>query len=211
LKTPPIILASASPRRTELLRRWGVAHEVIPPRGEEAHDERSPIERLTRELAEQKAAEVASRLDGTPYSDRIVLAADTLVGLDGRLLGKPRDAAAAKDMLASLSGRAVLVASAVCVTTRAMGEAICGCERSIVRMRRFDARAIEEYVASGEPLDKAGAFAVQGIGRRLIAGIEGSVSNVIGLPRALVFELLPRAGWDGDASGGGGDDAWETS
>lgn len=192
----PIVLASSSPRRRRLLRELGVAFSVRVP----DLDERPlPGERPgahVRRLAHGKALAVARGL-APGCGAQWVLGADTVVVLDGAILGKPRDAAQAARMLAGLSGRTHEVLTGVALVPVAGGRARTAVVRSRVAMKPFDEATIRRYVAGGEPLDKAGAYAVQGRGRRLVARVSGSLTNVIGLPlerlSILFAELFPAA------------------
>jgi septum formation protein len=188
----PLVLASGSPRRRELLARAGVPFEpasadvpedVLP--GESARD-------AAVRLAREKAVAVARRLG--PHPPRWVLGADTLVVLDGEALGKPRDAEHAVALLRRLVGRRHRVVTAVALVTSdglsARGVAV----ESDVVMRAASEAEVRAYVATGEPLDKAGAYAAQGEGRRFIEKIEGSETNVIGLPLDETLALLREAG-----------------
>lgn len=178
-----LLLASASPRRRELLRAAGVAHECRAAAiAEEPRSGEGPAA-FARRLAREKAEAVAGGAEAT--SARWVLGADTIVVLDGEIFGKPRDARDAIAMLERLAGRRHRVLTAVCL----LGP---GEERgrrlrefaveSRVELRRAPREVFEAYVASGEPLDKAGSYALQGEGARFVARVEGSRSNVIGLP-----------------------------
>lgn len=182
-----IVLASASPRRTQLLTLLAVAHQVDP-----AHvDERplpgeSPRATATR-LARLKATEVARRHPG-----REVLAADTVVVLEGEALGKPVDEGDAAAMLRRLSGREHLVITAVALARD--GTVWERCDETRVRFACLSDETIAGYVATGEPLDKAGAYGLQGYGSVLVERIEGDCFGVVGLPLRLVVELLAEAG-----------------
>jgi septum formation protein len=184
---PPLILASGSPRRRELLRHLGIPYEVEPS----AIDE-SPIPGLTpaelvRALALAKARDVASR-----RPEAVVIGADTLVDLDGHALAKPRDADDALRMLRLLAGRAhqVHTGVAVCRADQVGSRVV----SATVYMRRSSDAVLAAYVAGGEPMDKAGAYAAQGEGAVLIDRVEGSFLTVIGLPLLAVRELLGEAG-----------------
>jgi septum formation protein len=188
MTTPPrldrIVLASASPRRAELLRAAGIDFDVQPVDIDEAIlPGESPSEYVTR-LAEAKARAVHTR-DGR----QTVLAADTAVVADGRILGKPIDESDAKRMLRLLGGRTHQVLTAVSifhpgqiVDTRV--------ETTLVEFAELSEEDIDWYVSSGEPMDKAGAYAVQGLASRFVTRLEGSYSNVVGLPVALVYQML---------------------
>ena len=182
-----IILASASPRRRELLEDLKVRNlEIIPARGTELpHPELSPAE-LVRERARAKAGEVA-RGNG----DAVVIGADTIVSLDGAVLGKPVSESDAGRMLTLLSGRSHEVFTGVCVVKNGAAQSFV--ERTAVRFRELDRDEITAYIESGEPLDKAGAYGIQGLGRLFVSGIEGDFFNVMGLPvcrLALILKAL---------------------
>lgn len=188
--TPPLLLASGSPRRREILERLGLAFEVAPPPA----DVESPwggsespaafAERMAREKG--RAVSVGRR-------DAIVVAADTVVDLDGEVLEKPRDAADARRMLASLAGRHHLVHTGV--ATALGNRSACGIETTRVRFRSLDEDAIAAYVATGEPLDKAGAYGIQGYGAALVESVHGCYFNVMGLPVNRFLGLLEAVGW----------------
>jgi septum formation protein len=179
---PNLILASQSPRRRELLTTAGFQFTVRVNPIEEVRapgeDPRSYVTRLAREKAE------ASYVD----ADEIVLGADTTVVLDDRVLEKPHHAASAKAMLRALSCREHVVLTGICLKHR--GGTIVDCESTRVSFVALDEREIEEYVASGEPMDKAGAYAIQGLASKFIDRIEGCYFNVMGLPLALVYKHL---------------------
>ncbi len=183
-----IVLASASPRRTQLLALLGIAHRV-----DAAHDvDETPRpgedpEGLARRLAEEKADGVAHRHPGVP-----VLAADTVVVLDGEVLNKPADAAEAERMLGRLAGRDHVVVTAVALAHD--GRVDVRADRTRVWFRPLTPELIRAYVATGEPLDKAGAYGLQGYGAVLVDRIEGDCFGVIGLPLRLVVDLLEAAG-----------------
>jgi len=182
-----LILASGSPRRVELLRAAGFAFEVRPPAVDErvlpGEDPAAHVIRLAREKAQQA---------GCGHPDTVVLAADTVVVIDGLVLGKPADDADAVAMLRRLSGRThdVLTGVAVC----ADGATCAALERTAVRVVPLSEADIAWYVSTGEPRDKAGAYAIQGLASRFVDRIEGSYSNVVGLPVALVSQMLKNAG-----------------
>jgi septum formation protein len=183
-----LILASASPRRAELLRAAGIDCDSRPADVDESlHDGESP-EQYVRRVANAKACGVLARSHGRP-----VVAADTVVVVDGHILGKPVDAADATRMLKMLSGARHEVLTAVSISRGGPGDecpAASAVERTTVEFAPISETEIAEYVASGEPLDKAGAYAIQGRASRFVTRIEGSYSNVVGLPVALVYNLL---------------------
>lgn len=178
-----LLLASGSPRRLDILQAAGIEPEVCPVDAEELQDGLPPCE-LVRQNALLKA-QAAAEL----YPGRVILAADTLVALGDMPLGKPQDEADACRMLRLLSGRTHSVFTGVAVW--ADGELRADVAESRVTFRILTDVEIAEYVAGGEPMDKAGAYAVQGVGAALVSGIEGDFDNIVGLPMALVRELLP--------------------
>lgn len=187
---PLIYLASASPRRRELLGQIGIPFEriaceidEIPLPGEAA---RPYVERLAR--AKAAAGIAAAQAAGLPT--RLLLAADTTVALEGQILGKPIDTADARAMLAQLSGSTHEVLTGVAISDGQRCEYQLSC--SMVRFRQLSAAEIAAYVASGEPLDKAGSYGAQGLGAVLIEEIRGSFSGVVGLPLAETVALLQR-------------------
>ena len=183
-----LVLASASPRRQELLRNAGLSFEVqpadIPEDPLPGEGARACAERLARE----KAMAIAEM-----RSTDVVLGADTVVVIDGQILGKPTDAADAARMLRTLSGRQHEVITGICVVVR--GQSSVASETTRVTMSVISDVEIASYIASGEPMDKAGAYAIQGLASRWIPGIEGDYSNVVGLPVALVCRMLRQAGF----------------
>lgn len=174
-----LVLASASPRRAELLRAAGIAFEVIAADVDETPLANEPAADYVQRLAAEKARAVSPRAAGRP-----VLAADTVVVVDGAILGKPRDQEDARRMLGLLSGRVHSVLTGV-----ALGDDVRVASTS-VEFAPLTAEEIAWYVASGEPGDKAGAYAIQGLASRFVTRIDGSYSNVVGLPVALVYEML---------------------
>ncbi len=186
------MLASASPRRRELLASAGVCIEVTPSGlFERVRPGEAPAQ-LAQRLACEKAEAVARSLG--PQPPRWVLGADTIVVIDGEVLGKPDDAGHALELLRRLAGRRHRVVTGVALVASDTLEERHAVVESFVRMRAADEGELRAYVASGESLDKAGAYAAQGIGRRLIEKIEGSETNVIGLPLEETLALLRAAG-----------------
>jgi septum formation protein len=178
-----IVLASASPRRQELLRNAGIPFEVLPADIDEQPLRLEGARECTERLAREKALAVA-RQRPKDY----VVGADTVVTVDNEILGKPSDASDAKRMLLRLSGRDHQVITGVCLVVE--GKPFVASETTLVTMIDISDREIADYVATGEPMDKAGAYAIQGIASRWIPRIEGDYSNVVGLPVALVFRML---------------------
>jgi len=174
---PRFILASRSPRRRQLLEKAGYEFEIVSPPGDEVSHGWLTIRELTAWNAIRKARRVARMLP-----DAVVLAADTLVTIDGCVLGKPVNLEDAVKILHRLSGRTHEVWTAVCICHAARGLSRSFHEISRVHFRELCDRAIRDYLAKVNPLDKAGAYAAQGHGTEIIERIEGSYSNVVGLP-----------------------------
>src|SRR4051794_11789147 len=189
MKVPHLILASASPRRAELLRSAGIPFTVdVADIAEDAKEGESPVHHAER-LAQEKAEVVAKRNPG-----KVVLGADTIVVVDDEIMGKPRDAADAVRMLSQLSGRSHEVITGVCVAFLETGnrKLETRSERTTVHFEPLSSNDIDAYIATGEPMDKAGAYAIQGIASRWINKIEGDYANVVGLPVALVWKVLQK-------------------
>ena len=197
-----LILASASPRRQELLRSAGLAFVVRPAHIPEDRLAGEPAEEYVKRLAREKAQVVWQQLaasgeekeltaDAKEEARVIVLGADTTVVVDEHVLEKPRDAEDAARMLRLLSGRTHQVMTGVCLVGE--GFELVGCEITQVTFSQLSERDIEEYIATGEPMDKAGAYAIQGIASRWIPRIEGDYGNVVGLPVAMVWKMLKDA------------------
>ena len=180
-----IVLGSASPRRAELLRAAGIEFDVMHADVDESIHQGEGPDAYVRRLAEAKARAVAAR-----ERERLVLAADTTVIIDDMMLGKPVDDHDAKRMLHLLSGRTHAVLTAVAVSREGMSRPLVEVERTEVEFAPLTEFEIDWYVATGEPRDKAGAYAIQGYASRFVTRIDGSYSNVVGLPIALVYEML---------------------
>lgn len=181
----PLILASASPRRASLLRQIGIPFEVVPSDVSEDVTLSPEPKEHALELARRKARDVAGR-----RADGIILGADTVVVLDGEILGKPHGADEAVQMLRKLSGRWHEVITAVVLLDPSKGGSHEAVEVTRVKFRDLSGEEVEEYVASGESMDKAGAYGIQGMGAVLVERIEGCYFNVVGLPLARLVEML---------------------
>jgi septum formation protein len=177
MNLPPIILASASPRRAELLRELGVEFVVVPSDAPELHDEQLTARELAQINACRKAHFVAKN-----HPDALVLGADTLVYLGTTLFGKPSTLADACRMLQELQGRTHEVITGICLLHQRKHRQRVFAETTLVTFRPLDAAVIERYFAAVNPLDKAGAYAIQQEGDLIVEGIAGSYSNVVGLP-----------------------------
>ena len=186
-----LILASASPRRAELLRAAGIEFDVIPADVNEDLDPEDSPDGYVRRVAQLKAEAVIPLAPGRP-----ILGADTIVLVDNAVLGKPVDAADARRMLRLLSGREHTVVTAVCLVNPAAesGRIQTRVVRTTVEFAPLSDGELDWYVASGEPMDKAGAYAIQGLAARFVTRISGSYSNVAGLPVAVVYNLCKGAG-----------------
>jgi nucleoside triphosphate pyrophosphatase len=191
-----LILASSSPRRAEILRDAGIAFQVRAANVEETPLPSENARIMVVRLAESKARAVAESLD--PKVSAIVIGADTAVELDGKIFGKPRDTEDAYRMIASLSGRTHKVLTGICAMRLPDKIAKSAVETTAVTFAALAQPEIESYVASGEPFDKAGGYAIQGRAGRFIPRIEGCYFNVVGLPLARLYPLLRELGWEGD-------------
>mgnify|MGYP000061584076 CR=1 FL=1 len=185
-----LILASASPRRRELLKILGLDFEVIPSQVEEKITAKEPTLIVTS-LAEQKARDVAKRV-----KEGLVIGADTIVTLEGTILGKPKSKEEAAKMLSMLSGKEHHVITGVALIDVTSQKSLVDYELTKVFFRDLTAEEIESYVRTNEGFDKAGAYAIQGIGSLLVKGIEGCYFNVVGLPLTKIYLLLKNFGID---------------
>ena len=182
---PRFVLASASPRRRELLEEAGYEFEVVSPPVEEVAHGWFTIRELTVCNATRKAWRATQILPNA-----VILGADTLVAIDDQIIGKPADLEEARRILRRLSGRSHSVWTAVCVCHLALGKSLSLSTVSQVEFHELTDRAIKSYLAKIDPLDKAGAYAAQGHGREIIKRIDGSYSNVVGLPMEVTARML---------------------
>jgi septum formation protein len=187
LSRPALVLASASPRRRELIAQLGIPFTVrVPNVDESPWPDESPREHTIR-LARDKAAKIAQQ-----HRDQWVLGADTTVVIDGRILGKPVDRADAHRMLKTICGRWHTVFTGFCLMHAADGRSFADSVASDVFIRALTDEQIGAYIDTGEPMDKAGAYAIQGVGAGLVQEVRGSYTNVVGLPLAEVAILWER-------------------
>lgn len=187
MNTATLVLASRSPRRRQLLEMLGISHVVDPVEVDELPRSGEDPERYVVRLAREKALVGSKR-----HPDIWVLGADTVVVLDGRILGKPKSPTAAEDMLLELAGNRHRVVSAVAL---ARGDDMHGaCDVTSVWIRQMTRERVRAYVRTGEPLDKAGSYGIQGLGAVLVDRIEGDYFSVMGLPLRLVVDLMSAAG-----------------
>ena len=187
-----IILASGSPRRTELLQTAGIVHEVVVSGADEDVQEENPA-RLVEMLSSRKAEEVYERLvQQEPSGDLVVIGADTVVAADGKILGKPEDEEDARRMLRMLSGRShhVYTGVTLCGRIGSVRREVSFSEESTVHVAQLTEKEISEYIDSGEPMDKAGGYGIQGSFAAFIEGIEGDYYNVMGLPVRRVYTAV---------------------
>lgn len=196
MNLPPMILASASPRRSELLKQLGVDFRVIPSDAEELHQQDLTAREVCQINAYRKAHAVAKK-----FPDALVLGADTLVCLENELLGKPRDLEAAYLMLERLQGKTHQVVTAICLIHHRNRRQSVFSDVTEVTFRTLDSVQIQRYLIQTNPLDKAGAYAIQENGDLIVEKISGSYTNVVGLPVEMLREELGR--WDGEASPNG--------
>ncbi len=180
-----LVLASRSPRRREILRQAGIPFVVRPMEVDETPCPGEAARDYVMRIAREKAAAAAARL---AVDGEIVLAADTTVSIDGEILGKPLDAADARRMLRLLSGQRHTVLTGICL--RSASRIIEDCAETSVWFAPLSSLEIEDYAASGEPMEQAGAYAIQGLASKFIQRIEGCYFNVMGLPVALVYRHL---------------------
>lgn len=185
MPTPELILASASPRRRALLEYLGVPFTAIATDSDERRLPDETAAAMVERLSRNKARAARAR-----YPDAVIIAADTDVELDGRILGKPRDADEARAMLTALRGRAHSVFTGVTVAAGENDATVL--THSTVRMREYADAEMEAYIATGDPLDKAAGYAVQHQGFRPVAQVEGCFANVMGLPLCRLYPLLAR-------------------
>jgi septum formation protein len=187
MSTPRVILASASPRRRELLSLVGIPHVIEPADIDESYRDGEEAAEHAERLAREKAATIVAG-----NADAIVIAADTIVVIDGLVLGKPRDEAHAERMLAMLAGQTHVVLTAVAVARG--GRMRSGVESVRVTFRPLTRARIRAYIATGEPMDKAGAYGIQGYGATHVERIDGDYFAVMGLALARMIELLGEIG-----------------
>ncbi|RAW10324.1 septum formation protein Maf [Paenibacillus taichungensis] len=184
-----IILASTSPRRKELIASLHLAFEVIPSHADEDTPPEWTPEQTVQELAMRKALAVYRGLEGREQ-DAVIVGSDTVVVLDGDILGKPVDEADAERMLSRLQGRVHRVFTGVACIDVSNGQSMVQYRQTDVTMKELSEATIRAYVQTGEPSDKAGSYAIQGIGASLIERVEGCYFNVVGLPLSLLSDML---------------------
>jgi nucleoside triphosphate pyrophosphatase len=194
-----LILASSSPRRAEILRNAGIAFEVFLANVDESRLPRESASHYVQRLALAKAQHAAERA-ARKWHSAIVIGADTVVVVGGRILGKPQDLRSASRMLHLLSGRTHTVLTGLALLKIPGGAEKIHVEKTRVRFAEMPAKEIDGYLLTGEPYHKAGAYAIQGIGGRYVTRVEGCYFNVVGLPVARLCVLLKDFGWRATAS-----------
>lgn len=185
-----LILASSSPRRAEILRNAGFAFQVHPAHVDESRRGRESARAYALRLAKEKAGAVAEKAKGN--GSAVVIGADTIVLAQGKILGKPQDVREARSMLRLLSGKTHEVLTGVSVVSMPDGKTLSHVESTRVHFVKLSNRQIDDYIATGEPFDKAGAYGIQGLGGRFIDRIHGCYFNVMGLPISRVWSMLRR-------------------
>ncbi len=184
-----IILASTSPRRAQLLKHLNLKFRAVDPGYEEVHHRHLKPEALVKYLALGKARSAALR-----HKNALIIAADTLVAYEGEVLGKPHTADTARRMLRKLSGKKHQILTGVAIVDARTGQVYSACDAAGIKFKKLTPARIAAYVASGEPLDRAGAYAIQGLGYNLIKRLEGDLTTAIGLPMSLVYNGLKNFG-----------------
>lgn len=186
-----LILASGSPRRKEILEKLGIPFDVIPSNYEENMTENIAPEELAKKLALGKATDVAGKV-----SNSIVIGADTFIYFEGKKLGKPKTSEKAAEMLTEMSGKPHLIYTGYAIIDSDTKQTVLGCCETKVYFRQLNSSEIKNYVNSGEPLDRAGAYAIQGIGSVIVEKIVGDYFNVVGLPISQVAQSLKEFGYE---------------
>lgn len=185
----PIVLASGSPRRKEFLQSLGLRFKVVAASINEQSMESEPAEEFVLRMAKEKAAAV-----GAQFPDNYIISGDTVVCLGQSILGKPTTRKHAVELLLQLAGKSHLVRSSFCVLQQNKSVSITQCVTTRVRFTNFSEKVARAYVATGEPMDKAGGYGIQGVGGMLVESIDGSYSNVVGLPVAELVAVLEDEG-----------------
>ena len=190
-----VVLASASPRRTELLEQGNIKHVVMPSHSEEVITSQVPSQ-VVEELSAQKAEDVYQQYEKKNAGDFLVIGSDTVVAADGKILGKPKDKEEAYQMISMLQGKAHQVYTGVTLLIKKDGKKIRKTfhECSDVHVYPMCKEEIREYIATGEPMDKAGSYGIQGLFGIYVKGICGDYNNVVGLPVARLFHEMKKSG-----------------
>ncbi len=190
--THELILASESPRRKQLLDEAGFQFTVLPIKVSEKLEKNLNLDEQIKNLAIRKSLAAEAELKSLKKQNYLLLTADTMVTLDNEALGKPENKLEAEQMLTRLSGRSHQVKTAICLFKSSTFQRICEIQTTEVFFRLISRQTILEYIATGEPMDKAGAYAIQGLGGKFVEKYVGAYDNVVGLPVALLKEILSR-------------------
>ncbi|MGD8263426.1 MAG: Maf family protein [Desulfobacterales bacterium] len=188
-KCPKLILASKSPRRRYLLKQAGLEFSVIPSSFDESSVSLSTPDSFVRRIAEGKAKDMSEK-----YPDSWIIGADTVVVIDKKILGKPGSRTEARSMLSHLNGKTHRVLTGYCIRCKAINYSLSATVQTDVCFKTLSEKEIDWYISTGEPFDKAGAYAIQGIGAFLVKRINGSYTNVVGLPVCEIVDVLINAG-----------------
>lgn len=190
-----VILASTSPRRKELMASLNIPFDIVPSHADETTPEHLSPAQIVTELSKRKAEAVYHSLESSSLSQGdIIVGSDTIVVRDAEVLGKPRNVDEAAAMISSLQGRSHMVYTGVTCIDSSTGKTIVDYRSTKVTMKKLTDEEVLAYARSGEGLDKAGAYAIQGLGATLVTGIEGCYFNVVGLPLSLLAEMLKQFG-----------------
>ena len=181
-----IILASGSPRRRELLTDLGIKFEIMVDNSSEVTPKNASPDEVVMTLAKNKLCNVAKNAP----NDSLIIAADTVVAYNGRILGKPKDEAQAFEMLSALSGQRHSVYTGIAVGDNKTGKTVCEFEKTDVYFRKLEDDEIKRYISTGEPMDKAGAYGIQNLGALFVEKINGDYFNVVGLPLCRLGKIL---------------------
>lgn len=195
-----LILASQSPRRRQILMDAGYNFQTDIPKVSEIIDENLNLEVAIQNLAQTKAEDCVRRIKSLEKHKVLILAADTIVSVDGQVLGKPKSKNEAIQFLNLLSNKTHSVITAICVHDLDNCQSVTAAETTQVHILKLSQEDVQDYIATGEPMDKAGAYAIQGIGKKFVKSFEGSWTNVVGLPLELFENLLIKNGWKVDKS-----------
>ncbi len=190
-----LILASQSPRRSQLLKELGYKFQILTVEVSEILDENLNLDEGIQNIARQKARALVESGKLKKLHDYVVLSGDTVVVLEGRILGKPQNEAQAREYLRLLSGATHSVKTGVCFYSSLSGQELTTIETSEVEFHTLTDQQIYEYVETGDPMDKAGAYGIQSLDRNFIKEIRGSRENVMGLPVQLVSQIIEKSGW----------------
>lgn len=191
-----LVLASRSPRRKELLEKAGIEHTPFSVEVSENLSENLNLDDAIMEIARQKAMAILEPVKSLNLQNILILSSDTLVILKGEVLGKPLDQGQAYDFLRRLSGQTHEVKTSICFHDTVTGKTISQIESSLVTFRELKSEEIWDYIKTGDPMDKAGAYGIQGVGGKFIKKLEGELENVMGLPIKRVIKVIKENNWE---------------